>query len=113
MQTVSVIHRTEQVNVSNGNPVVIQKNVSSLKIPGPTLTIIPFSFVPFFFTATDGQTQFTLPSTPMTNGVIVVAINGIFQSEPKGDFSISGAILTLSDPLDSGDVLTGVYAKTI
>lgn len=71
------------------------------------------SFVPFYFTATNGQTQFILNSAPMTNGVILLAINGIVQSQAKGDFTVSGSTITLQSGVSSGDIVGGVYAQAV
>lgn len=66
-------------------------------------------FMPFSFIATqDGQTDFTLPATPVN--MMLVAINGATQNGAKTppDFTVSGTTLTLSDGVDAGDAVYGV-----
>ena len=63
---------------------------------------------PFFFTATQGQNQFTLNAIPST-GIIVLAINGAAQSEAKGDFTLGGKVITLNAGVDLNDEVFGVY----
>ena len=70
-------------------------------------------FVPFHYLATEGQTEFELDSAPMANGILLLAINGIVQSQPKGDFDIDGVTITLSEGLNAGDILAGCYAQSV
>jgi hypothetical protein len=67
------------------------------------------SLTPFFFTATQGQMQFTLSATPSV-GIILLAINGAAQNQAKGDFTLSGAVITLNAGVDINDEVFGVYA---
>lgn len=71
------------------------------------------TFVPFYFVATEGQTVFTLASGPMTNGMLLLAINGIVQSQAKGDFTVSGVTVTLSEGVNAGDIIGGCYAQSV
>ena len=70
-------------------------------------------FVPFYFTATEGQSAFVLESAPMANGVLLFAINGIVQSQAKGDFSVAGSTITTDAGLSSGDIVAGIYAQSV
>lgn len=66
-------------------------------------------FQPFFFTATQGQVQFVLPSYPTTDGMLSVCINGVAQNSLNGDFTINGLTLTMNAQLDNGDQVSGFY----
>lgn len=68
-------------------------------------------FVPFTFTATDGQTEFTLPSTPYGDGLFICSINGSPQDQEGGDFSVATNILTLAEGVDLNDKVYGFYEK--
>jgi hypothetical protein len=64
----------------------------------------------FSFTATAGQTQFTLASSPTDNDSIMwLAINGIVQDIESGDYSLSGRTLTVNIALSAGDKVFGEY----
>jgi hypothetical protein len=66
------------------------------------------NFLPFLLTAaTDGQTVFTLPGTPVA--ILLLAIQGVVQSQLAGDFTFSGTTLTLSSGVDAGTLIAGVY----
>lgn len=65
-------------------------------------------FIPFFFTAKQGQSVFTLPNIALATWVF---INGIAQSQaktPTPDFTINDNILTLSQGVDAGDIVFGM-----
>lgn len=64
----------------------------------------------FSFTATAGQTEFTLASSPVDNDSIIwLAINGITQDIESGDYSLSGRTLTVNVTLEDGDKVFGEY----
>lgn len=65
------------------------------------------SFVPFTFTATAGQTTFEFESIPAK--VLVVVINGATQNEDAGDFTVVGDLLNLSEGVEAGDKVYGIY----
>lgn len=66
------------------------------------------NFLAFALTAdTDGQTDFTLPATPVA--ILVLAIQGILQSQLAGDFTIVNDTLTLSEGVDAGTLIAGIY----
>lgn len=95
---------------------IVMDGVESSEIIEAPLTVnitMNVHFVPFYFTATEGQTDFVLVSAPMANGVLLFAINGIFQSQAKGDFSIVGSTITVSSGLKSGDIAAGIYAQSV
>lgn len=72
----------------------------------PTSTLL--TFIPFAITASvDGQTIFTLPSSP--NSVLVTAIQGVLQSQAAGDFTIENDKLILTEGVDSGTLIAGIY----
>lgn len=66
-------------------------------------------FTDFTFTATQGQKVFTLGTTPLK--VISVFINGTAQNGKASDYTLSGKILTLSEGVDAGDKVFGVYQE--
>jgi hypothetical protein len=70
----------------------------------------PINFRDFTFTATQGQTVFTLPSTPV-DPMILVWINGVGQNMAAGDYTVSGKTITLSEGVDAGDKIFGVYQE--
>lgn len=116
METLTIIDKTENLTFQAGDEtVVIQQPREAVVFQEQSVVIVtvPFTFVPFHFTATDGQTAFTLPSAPMPNGVLSCFINGIGQSKAKGDFSVTGAVLTLDAELQAGDEVAGCYAQAI
>ncbi len=55
--------------------------------------------------ATAGQTIFTLTQLP--SDVVLVSVNGL--SQPQSEFSRSGMDITLSTPLEVGDVFSAFY----
>jgi len=66
-------------------------------------------FTPFDFTATSGQDEFVLDTIPVQ--VVGLYINGTAQNEEAGDFTVSGKTITLSDGVDSGDHVFGIYQE--
>ena len=70
---------------------------------------MPTRFRKFDFTASQGQTEFTLVSLPIT--MIVVYINGVAQNEEGGDFIMSNRTIILSEGVDEGDHVFGVYQE--
>ncbi len=84
----------------------VQRNVEgSGAVVGPDIN----SFVarPFNFIASAGQTVFPLTRIPVS--VIWLAVNGTMQSQLGGDFTVSGNVITMADPLDAGDTVFGIY----
>ena len=67
------------------------------------------SFVPFSFVATEGQTIFTLDVTP--GAVLALAIDGVMQNQDAGDFTVAGAVITLSSPVSVGTTVFGMYQE--
>lgn len=78
---------------------------------GDTINSSPSAtvFIPFYFNSTASQVSFPLNSTPRTNGLLIVHVNGTFQSQPKGDYSVVGNAVVFATGLDAGDAVTGVY----
>ena len=96
--------------------VIVMDGTEAVEVIESKVTVnigINFTFVPFYFTATQGQTDFVLDSAPITNGVLLLAINGIAQSQAKGDFSVDVATITLEPGVDAGDIVAGVYAQAL
>lgn len=65
--------------------------------------------VPWYTTATAGQTVFTPPFT--FEGALVY-INGVFQEELKGAYAISGNTITFSEGLRAGDTVYAMLGST-
>ena len=72
--------------------------------------MFPIKFKDFTFTATEGQTVFTLSTTPVSP-MILIWVNGTGQDLAAGDYSIVGKVITLSEGLNAGDKLFGVYQE--
>lgn len=87
----------------------IIKNCQTIRVISPRPTA--FRVQPFSFTATIGQTEFTLPVAPASGGLFLVSINGTPQDQEGGDFSVSGLTLTFAEPLDTNDKVYGFYEK--
>lgn len=84
----------------------VQENVSGTGVVvGPVVN----SFIPrpFNFVASAGQTILPLPTIPIS--IIWLAINGTMQSQLAGDFTVSGNLITMADPLDLNDTVFGIY----
>lgn len=61
------------------------------------------------FTATGGQTAFTLTAAP--TGIVMAFRNGLLLA--AADFSVAGSTLTLTSGATGGDVITAVYGVAI
>lgn len=92
------------------NPIRIIKDYKTIRIITPKPTPLNVEF--FTFTATAGQTVFTLPSTPFSGGLFVMSINGSPQDKAGGDFTVVTNILTLDQGVDLNDTVYGLYEKT-
>jgi hypothetical protein len=71
---------------------------------GDVVTVRPFGAanLPEQFTATEGQTDFNLSVTPNN---VDVHYNSVWQI-PILDYTITGNLLTLSEPATAGDIIT-------
>ena len=67
------------------------------------------ALTPFYFNASAGQSIFVLASVPAL-GIILLAINGVAQSQAGGDYTLIGKTITLSQGVDLDDEVFGVYA---
>lgn len=65
--------------------------------------------VPWYQVATAGQTAFTPPF--IFEGALVY-INGVFQEELRGAYTISGNVITMSEGLNAGDVFYAMLGST-
>lgn len=87
-------------------PVIVRKNINRVIVRA--VAPIETRMVPFNFTATEGQTTFTLPVAPRGNSAfIVVFINGTAQNKLKGDFSLDGSDLVFDTGLNADDNVFG------
>lgn len=104
--TQTIIIGTPPVTIKQ-NPVTstIQQTTYSVAVTYPAAAIP--TFVPFKFTATQGQSVFTLSSVP--NFILLLTINGVSQSQSNGDFTVAGTVITLNGTLNTGDLLAGIY----
>jgi hypothetical protein len=99
--------------VKKYSPDIVVKKSSGLSLNRITQTIVVKTIISArimdeSFTATDGQTVFTLTKvTPKK--IICVFVNGVSQSLAKGDYSVLGKIITLSSGVGLGDAVTAVY----
>lgn len=91
--------------IQDQNPITILQTVEVINMCASN----PVSnFIPFWFSATQGQTVFTLPAISLAAWV---AINGTSQSSaklPTADFTINENVLTLSSGMDAGDTVFGM-----
>ena len=60
------------------------------------------------FTATAGQTAFTLTETPLNVNTITVFVNGIYQ-KPTTNYTVSGTTLTLAAGAVAGDEVDVIH----
>lgn len=65
--------------------------------------------VPWYAVATEGQTNFAPPF--VFEGALVY-INGVFQEELLGAYTISNSVITTAEPLHAGDVLYAMLGST-
>jgi hypothetical protein len=63
----------------------------------------------FFFTATQGQTIFNIGFIP--TAIIYVAVNGTIQAVGEGDYTVNGALITMSAGLNAGDKFFGLATQ--
>ena len=98
---------TVKVIKSCTRPIKIIRTSKIVKVVSPKPA--PLNIVPFTFTATAGQTAFTLPSTPVVGGIFIVSINAGPQDQAGGDFTIATNILTLAEGVDLNDKVYGFY----
>ena len=113
----SLVIKQEQITVNaiqappieiRQEQIVLEFEVAIPDISGGIMRVQQFSF-----TATQGQTEFILPSLYKVSGMAVVAINGTTQNQDDGDFTITGAILELNTGIDAGDKVFGIYEVQI
>ncbi len=90
------------------NPAVLtgQKVAGFFQVMSQVVNPSMLSYRTFFFLATGGQTQFNLGFVPQN--IIYISINGILQSPGDGDYTVNGAIVTLSQALSNGDKFFGL-----
>lgn len=101
---IAVVNRPQVINItSTSQEIVVVNRPQTVNVK---LTIPIANFTPFTFTATQGQTIFTLTTTPLA--VTSLYINGAGQNQAGGDFSVSGLNITLSQGVNSGDTVYGV-----
>lgn len=100
---------TIKVIKSSTRPVKIIRTSGIVRVVSPKAS--PLSIQTFTFTATQGQTVFTLPSTPVTDGLFIVSINAGPQDQEDGDFTVVGTTLTLAEGVDLNDKVYGLYEK--
>jgi hypothetical protein len=87
---VSILRRPRTVQVNSNTPIVSHS-----------------LFVPFTFTAAQGQTSFELPFVPLI--VMLLVINGAPQDQAAGDFTMNGTAIITNGPLNDGDKVYGIY----
>ena len=108
--TVTVLKQSKSVTVNPGAAIsVLQKKLTVEVTTLQSITVLRSR--PFYFVATEGQAAFTLPTTPRPNGIIMLARNGTWQSQAKGDFSINGRFVTMDAGQDAGDEIAGIYEE--
>ena len=108
MNRITVQQNKPEIIVRQGPVVVVQQRVVQVTVYSEELAM-PTRFRKFSFTATQGQTHFILEALPIT--MIVVYINGVAQDEEIGDFTLTNRTIILSDGVDAGDHVFGVYQE--
>lgn len=97
MNDITIVHRPRIIGVIN-RPQIIE-----VEVHGPSAV----NFVPFYFVAEQDQVEFTLALTPIA--LILLAINGEEKIQADGDFTVSKNKITLSEGINEGDRVFGVY----
>ena len=69
------------------------------------------SFTTDTFTATNGQTDFTLSASASSTANLIVFIEGVFQAQ--GNYSVSGTTLTLTTGLVTGRTLSVYHVEPV
>jgi hypothetical protein len=93
-----------------GRSVTVLRPENIINITAERIMLPSIVFKDFTFTATEGQTVFTLASAP-ASPMILVWINGVGQNLAAGDYTIVGTTLTLSSGVNAGDTVFGVYQE--
>ena len=106
-RSVTLVQRLNQINITQGPGITIQQKAVAVTVYAEQILMTKFK--KFTFTATEGQTAFSLETTPIS--MIAVFINGTSQNEEADDFSVSGKVLTLNEGVNSGDKVFGVYQE--
>lgn len=105
---ITVQQNTPEITVRQGPIVVVQQKVVQVTVYSEELAM-PTRFRKFSFTATQDQNHFILDTLPIT--MIVVYINGVAQDEEIGDFTLANRTIILSEGVDAGDHVFGVYQE--
>lgn len=92
--------------IINASLVIGQKVAGFFQAMSPDINPLVLNYRSFFFLATAGQTIFNLGFTPQA--LIYVAINGTLQTVMDQDYTLSGQVLTVSEPLNLNDKLFGL-----
>jgi hypothetical protein len=90
---------------------VIQEPRQTLSLESKGDVLVQSSFKTFKFTASEGQTNFELPSTPDKKSINLF-INGVHQ-DLTDDFTVDGRTITIPGGVDAGDKVSGNYAEAL
>jgi len=108
--TVTVLKQSKSVTVNPGSPVEVSQKKLTIEVTTlQSITVLRTR--PFYFVATQGQEAFILPTDSRPNGIIMLARNGTWQSQAKGDFSVNGRFITMDAGQDAGDEIAGIYEE--
>lgn len=67
------------------------------------------------FTATAGQTTFTLANTPASQNFVWMSSGSSLyaKQDPLYDYTVSGNVVTLNTPATAGDIITVQYIESV
>ncbi len=109
--SVQIVQRLNTVQVRGNQQVQIVKRQNIVRVVSQAIVSSEFVVRNYSFTAIQDQTVFTLPTPAKTGGMQICVINGTQQNKAGGDFTIVGDELTLSEGVDAGDTVYGLYQQ--
>ena len=114
---VEFVSATTQVIASGGgNPIsgvaldnAVEGDIFRVLIKVSSISGTGFSIENFSITSEADQDEFVLPSTPVPGRLLLVYIDGVFQSPESGDYTITGDTITFNEGLTVGRIVSGTY----
>ena len=110
MNGITVIRKTVVIRRTTA-PVTVIRHPNIVKVTANVPVIHKQLFRSFSLISLAGQTVFTLPSYPVTSGLMFCSINGTMQDPIAGDYVIFNNTLTVNAPLAAGDHLYGIFEQ--
>jgi hypothetical protein len=95
------------IYVTKKTPIIYaMKNEKTINITAQAIINLVPTVTQFSFTATEGQTEFTLEGVPTL--LHYLAINGVIQRQGT-DYTIDDDVITLTEGVDAGTFVFGQY----